>query len=75
MGRIRLTIPIVLVLLGITCAACGAGVSDMASSESVGMSAPAMADEEASAAQQAADGAEEPRQVIANAARWAARDN
>lgn len=67
MGQFRLTLPIVLVLLGITCAACGAGVSDMAFSESAGMSAPAMADEEAYAEQQAADGAEEPRQVIANA--------
>ena len=67
MGRFRLALPIVLVLLGITCAACGAGVSDMAFSESAGMSAPAMADEEASAAQQAADGAEGSRQVIANA--------
>ena len=67
MGRFRLALPIVLVLLGITCAACGAGVSDMAFSESAGMSAPAMADEEAYAEQQAADGAEEPRQVIANA--------
>ena len=67
MGRFRLALPIVLVLLGIACAACGAGVSDMAFSESAGMSAPAMADEEAYAEQQAADGAEEPRQVIANA--------
>ena len=67
MGRFRLALPIVLVLLGITCAACGAGVSDMAFSESAGMSAPTMADEEAYAEQQAADGAEEPRQVIANA--------
>ncbi len=66
MGRFRLALPIVLVLLGIACAACGAGVSDMAFSESAGMSAPAMADEEAYAEQQAADGAEEPRQVIAN---------
>ena len=67
MGRIRLTIPIVLFLLGIACAGCGAGVSDMAFSESAAMNAPAMADEEASAGQQAADGAGEPRQVIANA--------
>ena len=67
MGRIRLTIPIFLVLLGITCAACGAGVSDMTFSDSASVSAPEMADEEASAAQRAADGAEEPRQVIANA--------
>ena len=67
MGRIRLTIPIALILLGIVCAACGAGVSDMASSDSATMSAPAMADEEAYAEQQAVDGAAEPRQVIANA--------
>ncbi len=67
MGRIRRTIPILLILLGITCAACGAGVSDMAFSESAAMSAPVMADEEASAEQRAADGAEDTRQVIANA--------
>ncbi len=69
MGRIRLTIPIFLVLLGITCAACGAGVSEMALSGSDAVSAPSpeMADEEASAPQRAADGAEASRQVIANA--------
>ena len=69
MGRIRLAIPIVLVLLGIACAACGAGVSDMAFSDSAAVSAPAqpMAGEEASAPQQAADGVDESRQVIANA--------
>ena len=67
MGRIRFTIPIVLFLLGITYAGCGAGASDMAFSESAAMSAPAMADVEASAGQQATDGAGEPRQVIANA--------
>ena len=67
MGRIRLTIPIFLVLLGITCAACGAGGSEMAFSDSAAVSAPVMAEEEASAVQRAADGAEEPRQVIANA--------
>ncbi|MDE0463386.1 MAG: DUF4349 domain-containing protein [Caldilineaceae bacterium] len=67
MGRIRLTISIVLFLIGIAFAGCGAGVSDMAVSESAAMSAPAMAEEEAYAGQQAADGAGEPRQVIANA--------
>lgn len=69
MGRIRLTIPIFLVLLGIACAACGAGVSEMAFSGSDAVSAPSpeMADEEASAPQQPADGAEASRQVIANA--------
>lgn len=59
MGRIRLTITIFLVLLGIACAACGASVSDMTFSES--------ADEEASVTQQTADGGEASRQVIANA--------
>jgi len=58
-GRIRLTITIFLVLLGIACAACGASVSDMTFSES--------ADEEASVTQQTADGGEASRQVIANA--------
>ncbi len=67
MGRIRLTISIVLFLIGIAFTGCGAGVSDMAVSESAAMSAPAMAEEEAYAAQQAADGAGESRQVIANA--------
>ena len=67
MGRIRLTISIVLFLIGIAFAGCGAGVSDMAVSESAAMSAPAKAEEEAYAGQQAADGAGEPRQVIANA--------
>ena len=67
MGRMRLTIPIFLVLLGIACAACGAGVSDMAFSESAEMRAPAMAEEEAYAEQTAADGGEGSRQVIANA--------
>jgi len=66
-GRIRLTISIVLFLIGIAFAGCGAGVSDMAVSESAAMSAPAKAEEEAYAGQQAADGAGEPRQVIANA--------
>ena len=67
MGRIRLTISIVLFLLGIAFAGCGAGAADMAFSESAAMSEPAMADAEAAAGQQAADGAGEPRQVIANA--------
>lgn len=67
MGRIRLTIPIVLFLLGIAFAGCGAGAADMAFSESAAMSEPVMADAEAAAGQQATDGAGEPRQVIANA--------
>ena len=69
MGRIRLTIPVFLVLLGIACAACGARVSDMAFSESAAVSPPSpeMADEEASAPQQTADGGGASRQVIANA--------
>ena len=67
MGRIRLIIPFVLFFLGTAFAGCGAGASDMAFSESAAMSAPAMADAEASAGQQATDGAGESRQVIANA--------
>lgn len=67
MGRIRFTIPIVLFLLGIAYAGCGAGASDMALSESAAMTAPDMADAEAYAGQQATDGAGESRQVIANA--------
>ena len=69
MGRMRLTIPILLVLLGIVCAACGASVSDMAFSEPAAVSPPSseMANEEASSPQQTADGAEASRQVIANA--------
>ena len=69
MGRMRLTIPVFLVLLGIACAACGARVSDMALSESAAVSPPSpeMADGEASAPQQTADGGEASRQVIANA--------
>lgn len=66
-GRIRFTIPIILFLLGIAFAGCGAGASDMVFSESAAMGAPAMADAEASAEQQATDGAGESRQVIANA--------
>ena len=69
MGRIRLTIPIILVLLGISCAACGAGVSDLTFSESAAVSPPSseMANGEASAPQRTADGGGASRQVIANA--------
>ncbi len=69
MERIRLIIPVFLVLLGITCAACAAGVSDVAFSDSPAEFAPSpdMADAEASAPQRAAEGAEASRQVIANA--------
>ena len=67
MGRIRFTLAIVLVFLGVTSAACGAGVSDMAFSDAAAVDAPAMAEEEAYAAQLDADGTVESRQVIANA--------
>lgn len=67
MGRIRLNIPFVLFFLGVALAGCGAGAADLAFSESAAMGAPAVADEEAYAAQQSADGAGESRQVIANA--------
>ena len=67
MGRIRLTIPVLLVLFGLTCAACAAASADRFYPESVAESAAAMADENASTVQQMADGAEETRQIIANA--------
>ena len=67
MGRIRRYMPILLVLLGLACAACGAATADLAYSDSAGESAPAMADEESSTAQRVADNAVETRQIIANA--------
>ena len=68
MGRIRRYMPILLVLLVMTCAACGAATADLAFSDSAGESAPAMAEEESSStAQRVADNAVETRQIIANA--------
>jgi len=65
--RIRRTIPVLLVFLAWTCAACAATAEDMAFSESAPESAPALASGELSAAQRAADGGTETRQTIANA--------
>ena len=67
MGRIRLTIPVLLVLFGLTCAACAAASTDRIYPESVAESAAAMENESALTVQQTADGAAEPRQIIANA--------
>ena len=72
MGRIRHIIPVLLVLFGLTCAACAAAsMEDRVSNDSVAESAPAMAMEGESTAQQvgnaAADEAAETRQIIANA--------
>ena len=72
MGRTRQLFPVLLVLFGLTCAACGAAsMEDGVSNESFAESAPAMATEDESAAQTAGDGAPdsivETRQIIANA--------
>ena len=72
MGRSRHIIPVLLVLFGLTCAACAAAsLEDRVSNDSVAESAPAMAMEDESAAQTAGDGAAdsvvETRQIIANA--------
>ena len=67
MGRIRQLIPVLLVLVGLTCAACAAASADRFYPESVAESAAAMADENASTVQQMADDATETRQIIANA--------
>ena len=67
MGRIRLAIPVLLVLFGLTCAACGGASADRFYPESAAESASVMADADSSVAQQAANGAAETRQIIANA--------
>ena len=74
MGGIRLTVPILLVLLGLICAACAADTSDRFvyttdrfETASVAEDAPAMASDDSAAVQQVADGAMETRQIIANA--------
>ena len=72
MGRTRQIFPVLLVLFGLTCAACGAAsMEDGVFNESFAESAPAMAMEDESAAQTAGDGAAdsvvETRQIIANA--------
>ena len=67
MGRIRQLIPVLLVLVGLTCAGCAAASADRFETASFAESAPAMASEDLSAEQQEADGAVEMRQIIANA--------
>ena len=74
MGGIRLTVPILLVLLGLICAGCAADTSDRFvyttdrfETASVAEDAPAMASDDSAAVQQVADGAMETRQIIANA--------
>ena len=67
MGRIRQLIPVLLVLVGLTCAGCAAASADRFETASFAESAPAMASEDSSAEQQGADGAVEMRQIIANA--------
>ena len=71
MGRTRQFFPVLLVLFGLTCAACAAAsMEDGVFNESFAESAPAMAMEDESAAQTAGDGAAdnvvETRQIIAN---------
>ena len=65
--RIRQTLPLFLIFLAWTCAACAATAEDMDFPEPAPESAPALAAGELSAAQQAADGGTETRQTIANA--------
>ncbi len=67
MGRIRQLIPVLLVLVGLTCAGCAGASADRFETASFAESAPAMASEDSPAEQQEADGAVEMRQIIANA--------
>lgn len=66
-GRIRRTVPVLLIFLAWTCAACAATAERMDSPEPAPESAPALAAGESSAAQREADGGTEMRQTIANA--------
>ena len=66
-GRIRRTIPVLLIFLAWTCAACAGSAEDMVLSEPAPESAPALAAGESSAAQPAADGGTEMRRTISNA--------
>jgi len=66
-GRIRRTVPVWLILLAWTCAACATATSDMVLSDSVPESAPAIEYEDADTEQRAADSEAETRQTIANA--------
>lgn len=63
----RRTIPVLLIFLAWTCAACAATAEHMDFSEPAPESAPALAADESSAAQRAADGGTEMRQTISNA--------
>lgn len=67
MGRIRRTIPVWLILLAWTCAACAAATEDMAFSGSAPESVPAIAYEDSDTEQRAADSETETRQTIASA--------
>ncbi|MCY4071953.1 MAG: DUF4349 domain-containing protein [Chloroflexi bacterium] len=67
MERIRQAIPLLLLFLAWTCAACAATAEDMDSSEPNPESIPAMAAGELDAAQRAADGGLERRQTLASA--------
>ena len=66
-GRIRRTIPVWLILLVWTCAACAPATADMAFSDSAPESAVAIEYEDADTEQRAADSEAETRQAIANA--------
>ena len=67
MGRIRRTVPVWLILLAWTCAACAAATPDMAFSDSAPESVPVIEYEDADTEQRTADSEAETRQTIANA--------
>ena len=67
MGRIRRTVPVWLILLAWTCAACAAATPDMAFSDSEPESAPVIEYEDADTEQRTDDSEAETRQTIANA--------
>ena len=67
MGRIRRTIPVWLILLAWTCAACAPATAEMVFSDAAPESAPAIEDEDADTEQRAADSEAETRQTIARA--------
>ena len=67
MGRIRRTVPVWLILLAWTCAACAAATEGMALSGSAPESAPAIAHEDADTQQPAADSEAETRRTVASA--------
>ena len=67
MGRIRRTIPVWLILLVWTCAACAPATAEMVFSDAAPESAAAIEYEDADTEQRAADSEAETRQAIANA--------